>query len=91
MVALALGEYLGVVIAVMLSGGNALEVYAARRARRESTALVSRAPKSAAVRTGEVVREVPIEAVAVGDTVIVRTGEVVLDRRAALAARSSTR
>ena len=50
--ALALGEYLaGAVIAVMLSGGNALEVYAARRARRELTALVSRAPKSAAVRT----------------------------------------
>ena len=76
--ALALGEYLaGAVIAVMLSGGNALEVYAARRARRELTALVSRAPKSAAVRSGEVVREVPIDAVAVGDTVIVRTGEVV--------------
>ena len=61
----------------MLSGGNALEVFAARRARRELTALVSRAPKSAALRTGGVVREVPIDDVVAGDTVIVRTGEVV--------------
>ena len=35
--ALALGEYLaGAVIALMLSGGNALEAAAGRRARRES-------------------------------------------------------
>ena len=43
--ALALGEYLaGAVIALMLAGGNALEAYAAGRARRELTALVERAP-----------------------------------------------
>lgn len=67
--ALALGQYLaGAVIAVMLSGGNALEVFAVRRARRELTALVSRAPKTAAVRAGGLVHEVPIDAVATGDT-----------------------
>jgi heavy metal translocating P-type ATPase len=76
--ALALGQYLaGAVIAVMLSGGNALEAFAARRARRELTALVSRAPKSATVRSGEVVRQVPIDQVTTGDTIVVRTGEVV--------------
>ena len=44
--ALALGEYLaGAVIAMMLAGGNALELVAQRRARRELTLLVDRAPK----------------------------------------------
>ncbi len=43
--ALRLGEYLaGAVIALMLAGGNALEERAGGRARRELTALVSRAP-----------------------------------------------
>jgi heavy metal translocating P-type ATPase len=76
--ALVLGEYVaGAVIAVMLAGGNALEAYAARRARRELTALVRRAPKSATVRSGEHVRQVPIDQVGVGDLLVVRTGEVV--------------
>ena len=44
----ALGEYLaGAVIALMLAGGNALEAYAAGRARRELTALIERAPRMA--------------------------------------------
>ena len=44
--ALALGEYLaGAVIALMLAGGNALELFAQGRARRELTLLVDRAPK----------------------------------------------
>ena len=43
--ALAVGEYLaGAVIALMLSGGNALEASASRRARRELTALLERMP-----------------------------------------------
>jgi cation transport ATPase len=49
--ALALGEYLGgAVIALMLAGGNALEEVANRRARRELSMLVVRAPRSALVR-----------------------------------------
>ena len=76
--ALALGEYLaGAVIAVMLSGGNALETFASRRARRELTELVRRAPKVATVQAGGVVRQVPIDEVGIGDIVVVRTGEVV--------------
>ena len=76
--ALALGEYLaGAVIAVMLSGGNALETFASRRARRELTELVRRAPRWRPCRQGGVVRQVPIEEVGIGDIVVVRTGEVV--------------
>jgi heavy metal translocating P-type ATPase len=76
--ALALGEYLaGAVIALMLAGGNALEESASRRARRELTALAERAPRSALVRRGEEIAGVSVDEVAIGDLVLVRTGEVV--------------
>jgi heavy metal translocating P-type ATPase len=76
--ALALGEYLaGAVVALMLAGGNALEAYAARRARRELTALVDRQPRSALRRRGTAVEEVPLDAVEPGDVVVVRAGEIV--------------
>jgi heavy metal translocating P-type ATPase len=76
--ALALGEELaGAVIGLMFSGGAALEAAAARRARRELTALVQRAPKVATRRERGRLEEVPVEAVAPGDVVVVRSGEVV--------------
>jgi heavy metal translocating P-type ATPase len=76
--ALALGEYLaGAVVALMLAGGNALEASAGRRARRELTALVERAPRIAHRRRGERIEEVAVEEIAVGETVLVRAGEVV--------------
>ena len=76
--ALALGEYLaGAVIALMLAGGNALEEIANRRARRELSALVQRAPRTALLLREGRVEEVPVEDVAKGDVVVVRAGEVV--------------
>jgi heavy metal translocating P-type ATPase len=76
--ALALGEELaGVVIGLMFSGGAALESVASRRARRELTALIQRAPKVAQLRVGDRLEEVPVDRVQVGDVVVVRTGEVV--------------
>ncbi|HEX7298286.1 MAG TPA: heavy metal translocating P-type ATPase [Solirubrobacteraceae bacterium] len=75
---LALGEVLaGAVVALMLSGGNALEETAGRRARRELTALLARAPRIAHRRTDEVITEVPVDAVTAGDVLVVRAGEVV--------------
>jgi len=76
--ALALEEFLAAaVVALMLSGGNALERAAARRSRRELTALLARAPQNALVRReGELV-EVPVVQVGPGDQVVVRPGEVV--------------
>jgi heavy metal translocating P-type ATPase len=75
--ALALGEFLaGAVIALMLAGGNALEERAGARARRELTALVSRAPRSVTrVRNGNL-EEVGIDDVIAGDVVYVRAGQV---------------
>jgi heavy metal translocating P-type ATPase len=76
--ALALGEQLaGAVVALMLAGGNALEAAASHRARRELTRLLELAPSIAHVRRDGRIDEVPVDAIAVGDVVVVRTGEVV--------------
>jgi heavy metal translocating P-type ATPase len=76
--ALAVGQYLaGAVIALMLSGGNALEARAEGRARRELTALLERMPTVAHRRGPGGWEEVPVAELAVGDTVLVRAGELV--------------
>jgi heavy metal translocating P-type ATPase len=76
--ALALGELLaGAVVALMLSGGNALEAAAARRATRELTALLERAPRIAHRRGAGGLQEVGVDAVLPGDVIVVRSGEVV--------------
>ncbi|MET0604058.1 MAG: heavy metal translocating P-type ATPase [Baekduia sp.] len=76
--ALALGEELaGAVIALMLAGGNALETAADRRARRELTALLERMPTVAHVRRGDQLEEVSVDAVAPGEVIVVRAGEIV--------------
>ena len=65
--ALALDQQLaGAVIGLMFSGGAALEV-ASRRARRELTALVQRAPKVAQLRVDDRLQEVPVEQVQAGE------------------------
>jgi heavy metal translocating P-type ATPase len=76
--ALALGEYLaGAVIALMLAGGNALELFAQGRARRELTLLVDRAPKAANRVVDGGVERIDVEVVRVGDRLLVRAGEVI--------------
>ena len=76
--ALALDEELaGAVIGLMFTGGAALEVAASRRARRELTLLVERAPRVAQLHVGDAIEEVPGDRVQPGDVVLVRTGEVV--------------
>ena len=76
--ALVGGELLaGSVVAVMLTGGNALEEYASGRARRELTALLRRAPSVAHRWRGGGWEDVEVAAVVPGDLVLVRAGEVV--------------
>lgn len=76
--ALLTGEYLaGAVIALMLSGGNALEEYAQGRAGRELSALVARAPRLARVRRGDTTEEIDAHDVLAGDVLVVRRGELV--------------
>ncbi len=74
---LALGEFLaGAVVALMLAGGNALEDAARRRATRELTSLVARAPTLARRRRGNTVDVVPVGAIEIGDRIVVLPGDV---------------
>jgi heavy metal translocating P-type ATPase len=76
--ALALDEELaGAVIGLMFTGGAALEAAASRRARRELTRLVERAPRVARLHVGDRLEEVAVDAVVPGDVVLVRAGEVI--------------
>jgi heavy metal translocating P-type ATPase len=67
----------GAVVALMYSGGNVLEDIAVARAEHDLRSLVDRAPREAHRRREELIEDVPIAAVAVGDRLMVRTGEVV--------------
>ncbi len=76
--ALALGEFLAAaIVALMMSGGAALEAWAAGRARRELRLLVARAPRIAHRYADGAVEEVDVEQLQPGDVVAVRAGEVV--------------
>src|ERR1700688_4394858 len=76
--ALALGQPLaGAVVALMYSGGNVLEDIAVARAEHDLRSLVDRAPREAHRRTGDRIEEVPITAVAIGDRLLVRAGEII--------------
>ncbi len=66
-----------IVIAIMYAGGNVLEDIAVARAQRDLRSLIDRAPRIAHRRAGSVITDTPIEQVAIGDVVLVRTGEVV--------------
>jgi heavy metal translocating P-type ATPase len=77
--ALALQEWgAAAVVALMLAGGNALEEAASGRARHELQTLVARAPRIAH-RLGPKgsVEEVAVDVVVVGDSLVVRAGEIV--------------
>lgn len=67
----------GMVIVLMLTGGEALEDYAERRAKRELTNLLERKPKKATVLRGKKTVEVKVSQIEVGDRVLVLPGEVV--------------
>ena len=76
--ALVLGQNLaGIVIAVMYAGGNILEDFAVARAERDLRSLIDRAPKVAHRRVASTIEDIPIEQVAVGDDLLVRSGELI--------------
>ncbi|MCB1299082.1 MAG: hypothetical protein KDB08_08910, partial [Microthrixaceae bacterium] len=81
---LAVGEYLAsLIIVLMLSGGEALEDFAARRAKRELTSLLDRSPQIAHVivnpedLSSDEARDVAADEVRVGDVLLVRPAELV--------------
>jgi len=67
-----LGEYLvGTIIVLMLSGGEALEQFATRRASSVLDALAKRMPQVAHRKLGAAVKEVKLDDLQVGDRLIV--------------------
>ena len=75
---LALQEYFaGAVIALMLASGQALEDYADRRAHRELSALLARAPQEVHRYEDGDLQTRDIDEVVLGDRLFVKTGEVV--------------
>jgi len=75
---LALGQYLaGAVIALMLAGGQALELFADSRARKELSALLERTPRTTHRYDGDSLVSIGIEEVRFGDLLLVKPGEVV--------------
>lgn len=75
---LAVGEYLaGAVVALMVATGRVLEAAAERRAARDLSGLLARAPRNAHLRHGDEIETVPAGRVVAGDVVVVLPGEVV--------------
>jgi heavy metal translocating P-type ATPase len=67
----------GLVVALMQTGGEALESLAARRAGAALRALEADAPQIAHLRRGATTEDVSADAIEPGDTLLVRPGEMV--------------
>ena len=76
--ALAFGETLAAsIVALMYAGGQYLESFAERAARREMTALLSRVPRTAVRHRDGQLEEVGLDLVVPGDRLLIRRGDVV--------------
>jgi len=72
-----LGEYLvGSIVILMLSGGTALEKFATRRASSVLDALAGRMPSSAHRKTGDLLIDVSLNEISVGDLLVVFPHEI---------------
>lgn len=70
--AVFLEEYLaGSLVVLMLSGGQTLENYAIRTASKTLEVLAKRAPTIAHRKKGDSIEDIPVEKIAVGDTILV--------------------
>jgi len=87
--AIVLGQHFaGAIVVLMQAGGEALEAYAMRRASRSIEALLERAPKSARRLVGGRLEEVPAAAIAAGDVIVLRPGDLIPVDGIVLAGRS---
>ena len=72
------GQYLvGAIIVLMLSGGGALESYATARANSVLAALHKRTPRIAHRRTDSGQSDIPLDAVRIGDAIVILPHEIV--------------
>ncbi|WP_061029493.1 heavy metal translocating P-type ATPase [Bradyrhizobium sp. CCH5-F6] len=76
--AIVVGEELAaVVVALMYAGGQFLEAFAERHARREMTALLARVPRTAIRHRADGLEEVALDLIVPGDRLLVRQGDVI--------------
>jgi cation transport ATPase len=76
--ALVFGEYLAAaVVALMYAGGQYLESFAERHARREMTSLLARTPRTAVRNRDGALEEIDLAIIGPGDRLLVRRGDVV--------------
>jgi heavy metal translocating P-type ATPase len=72
-----IGEYLaGSIVVLMLAGGEALEDYALRTASSVLEALARRMPSIGHRKEGRQIVEVPLDAIAVGDVLLIHPHEI---------------
>jgi heavy metal translocating P-type ATPase len=73
-----LGEYwAAIIIVLMLTGGESLEDYAEKRAKRELTSLISHRPKKAHLLKGRKTVEIRVSEINVADKLTILPGEVI--------------
>ena len=76
--ALLLGQYLaGSLVVLMLSGGEALEAYALKRAQTSLSALAERTPRWAHLRRAGQLETVSADAIQIGMEIVIKPGELV--------------
>ena len=76
--ALVFGEELAAaIVALMYSGGQYLEGFAEKAARRDMTALLSRVPRSTLRHLSGKLEEIAVDLVLPGDRLLIRRGDVV--------------
>lgn len=75
---IAVNEYWAtLVIVLMMTGGEALEDFAGRRAKAELTALLERTPTTTHRKTQAGIEDIPIDEVKENDELVVKPGEII--------------
>ncbi|MDO8659173.1 MAG: heavy metal translocating P-type ATPase [Candidatus Parcubacteria bacterium] len=73
-----LEQYLpGLVLILMLSGGQALEAYAMRRAKFELSRLLERSPTRATKKENGIYKEISVDEINPGDEILIKSGEII--------------
>lgn len=75
---LLVGEYwASLMVLIMLTGGDSLEDYASHQASRELRALLDHSPQIAHRIDQETIKDLEVDAIQVGDLILVKPGELV--------------
>lgn len=75
---LAVGNYwASLIILIMITGGDSLEDYAQKKARKDLKSLLDNTPKIAHKKIGNDLNDVPVDDIKIGDIIIVKPKETV--------------